>query len=194
MGLVDGVEELQLPVGQDGPCLAVVLEHVHVVGDHQQGPALAALVQRLLATLREPVVARADHLVHQIAVEVDRQGDAESQASVHAGRIGLERHAEVGAELRELLHIFERLLHRRAVDAGDIAGVVCASKARLEGAGVAERPGHRHLAVHFPCGRVLHAADDAGERRFASAVAPHHADRLAAPELEGDVVQHQVRA
>ncbi|MNI22922.1 hypothetical protein D3C73_764870 [compost metagenome] len=101
----------------------------------------AVLEQRLLAFSLEARVAHRDQFIDQIAVELDRQRQAERQARTHARRIMLDRVAQSRAQLGEIIHACQGVLIVAAVEARQEPDVVQARQAALKTAGEADGPG-----------------------------------------------------
>jgi len=90
------------------------------------------MVQRLLATLTEAIVASSCHLVDEITVKVDGQGDPKSQSRHHAGGIGINRLIEICAQLCKIFNIVQKTLNILAINTRNKTRVICTSQARLE--------------------------------------------------------------
>jgi DNA polymerase-3 subunit delta' len=78
-----------------------------------------ALEQFLAAFLLEPRIADGDDLVDQVAVELDRQGQAESQPRAHARRVSFDGREKVFTEFCEPFDIVQDVFEWPAIDSGD---------------------------------------------------------------------------
>jgi len=92
-----------------------------VRGEHQDARPLDQAQQPPVRQLLELGVANGDPLVHQEDVGVDGGGRGEGQPGAHAGRVGLHRHGEEGAQAAEFSDLVHPRLHLAGAHAGDAA-------------------------------------------------------------------------
>src|SRR5262245_3209940 len=95
-----------------------------VVRYQDHGIALSLLQQLLPALALELRVSHREHLVDQIAVEIDGERESERDSCPHPGRIGCDGHAHVLAQLRELLGERIELIEGAFIQPGEEAYVV----------------------------------------------------------------------
>ena len=138
--LLNVVEVGDRAILQHHAALAVFADRADGVGDHDDvgSPGLRAKGgPRLLLERR---VADAGDLVDEIDIEVDRHRDAEGEARLHAGRVGVHWHVHECAELGEILDPRHQVVSVDSVDARDEAHVLRARQRSVEAAAEAEGP------------------------------------------------------
>jgi hypothetical protein len=186
---VNSLVEGQLAVSEDSTALAIFAQRFGRVGGHDKRPLASAARQCLLRSLAETFISGSGYLVDEVAVEADGKADCKGKSSLHAAGVALYWLMQIGAELREFLHISEQGGCRTAIDARDEPRIVSTGKARLEGAGVSDRPGNAHLPANLACGRIFDARNQSQERRLAGAIGSANADRFAASDRKIGVAQ-----
>ena len=83
MGVIEGeaffdvVEFVQASPQQNHGVVAVGFDEIRAVGDNDHGSVAAFFEEFDLAALAEAIVADGDHLVHEVAVELDDHRERE---------------------------------------------------------------------------------------------------------------------
>ena len=152
----------------------------HLLGDPPQALAL------------ERLVAHGQDLVDQQHVGVEVRHDREPEPQVHPRAVGLDRHVDELAELRELDDALDPrldLLAREPVQRAVQVDVLAAREVGAEAGAELEQRYDPPAAVGAP-GVERHDPSEAAEqRRLARAVASHHPHRLARGDPQVDLAQ-----
>src|SRR5207245_8386592 len=118
-GAGDIVEQLQPASGEDRSPIAVLADRLAVMRRQDDVGTTQTLAKRGRAAAAEPIVADLGDLVDQIDVKVDRQTGAKGEPGAHPGRISVDRHVEIFAELGEFFDEADRRLEAGTIDPGD---------------------------------------------------------------------------
>src|SRR5262249_42166070 len=183
-------------IEEDG-AIAELQHAAEVVRDKHDRPTL--LAKTLHPTHRAPLklgVADCQHLVDNHHFGFEMRSDREGEPDVHAARIAFHRGVD------ELLDAGE--LDNRVVGAVDLGAphaedrpvevnVLAAGQLRMKAGTDFEQAAYSAADLSTSFGRRRDPAEDLQQRRLAGAVRTDHADHLALPSLEGDVLQRPDR-
>src|SRR5215469_9206933 len=136
---VDIVVQRQCTVGEDGAAVAILPQGLRIVSDEYKVAIRRPRTKRLGAFTAEALVADLDDLVDQVHVEIDGETSGKGQSGSHPGRISVDRHLEIFAQLREFLDVADRCTHRRTVDPGNKCCIFAPRKGAVKGAPKTER-------------------------------------------------------
>jgi len=165
---------------------------VVVRGEHQDARPLDEVQKPRVGQLLELGVADGDPFVHQQHVGLDRGGRGEGEARLHAGRIGLHRHRQEGAEPGERGDLLQPLLDLARAEAGDPAAqadVVEAAGRRVDAQRQVQQRSDAALHLDLAIVRLIGAGERAQQGGLARAVVADQAQPVAGVQLEGDVAE-----
>src|ERR1700722_15189294 len=114
--IVDFTEGHKLTAIKHEAAVTIGLNRPDVMRDHDHAAAAAFFLECLSAPQGESRVAHGGDFVDEVAIEIDRHGEAESEAGLHAGRIGADRHFEIISEFGK---IFDEINHAPRAGAVD---------------------------------------------------------------------------
>src|SRR6516165_8905814 len=123
---------------------------MNVVGHENDVGALYAFAECFRAFLTKTLVAYSCQIVDKVEIKVECEAGCKGEPGPHAGRIGIDRHVQVFAQLGELLHIVEHAARPRPIDSGDKRDVLAAGKSTVKGAAEAKRKRHPGISPDNP--------------------------------------------
>ncbi len=180
----------QSAVGEDRAAIAILADRVAVVRRQDDVRAAQALAERGRAFAAKPLVADLGNLVDQVDVEIDRQAGAEREPRAHPGRIRVDRHVEIFAQLGKLLDEAERRVEAGAVNAGDEGDILAAAEGAVKGAAKAERKRHPGIAADAAAIGQLRARQQPDQGRLASPIGAKDPEIMARRERDRRILEH----
>src|SRR6266513_158333 len=179
-------------VEPDG-ALAEPRDRAQIVRDeHDRLLRRAELPDLREALVLEVLVPDREHLVHQENVRLEMHGDRETEAHVHAARVGLHRRVkeapDVG-ELRDRGHRAVHLLARKAEERSVEVRVLAAAEVGVESGADLEERGHATVDLERSTGRLRRAREELEQRRLPRSIRADHTERGPRLHREADVAE-----
>jgi hypothetical protein len=190
--IVDFTEGHKLTAVKHEAAVTIGLNRPDVMRDHDHAAAAAFFVECLSAPQAESRVADGGDFVDEVAIEIDRHGEAEGETGHHAGRIGADRHFEITSEFGK---IFDEINHAAQVGAVDPANefdILAPCHQGMQSAAEAKRPGDPDIAEDLAGIGQLAAADQAEKRRFSRPVRAEDAIGVPLIEQIRDIVENDL--
>ena len=165
-----------------------------VRAEEDRPPLLLELPDLVDALLLEVTVADGQRFVDDQNVGIDVHGHAEGEAHVHAGGVRLHRPVKERPELGEVQdgrQLFAHLGRAEAEDGGIQGGVVPAAELGVKTSPELQDRGDVAARFQRAAARPGHAAQQLEQRALPRSVLADDPDRLAALDLERDVLQRR---
>src|SRR6266513_2433240 len=177
-----------LPIGTEDPRARAQI----VRDEHDRLLRRAELPDLREALVLEVLVPDGEHLVHQENVRLEMHGDGETEAHVHAARVGLHRRVKEAPDVGELLdrgHRAVHLLARKAEERAVEVRVLAAAEVGMESGADLEERGHATVDLERSTGRLRRAREELEQRRLPRSIRADHTERGPRLHREADVAE-----